>query len=198
MAHSNLLPGFNDPVDDAQRVFRATLAALSRPARPTGLPATLCEAPAPLMPTAASVLLALVDYETPLWLDTAADRPEVREFLRFHCGCTLAARPDEAAFALIADAAAMPPLSSFAHGSHEYPDRSTTLVIQVPGLTEGTGWRFAGPGIHGTSSIEIGGLPAAFREQLAANHAGFPLGVDLLFVCGNRIAGLPRSSRLED
>lgn len=192
------LPGFADPVGQSQRVFRAVLTALSRPARPIELSPALAEVPAPLTPMSAAVMLTLADYETPVWLDAAADGRAVREFLRFHCGCPLTADPAAAVFALIADPSAMPPLHRFAQGSHEYPDRSATLILQVPGLEGDRGWRFAGPGIAGSAAIAVAGLPGDFRDQIAANHAGFPLGIDLLFACGNRLAGLPRSSRLED
>ncbi|MFN7596068.1 MAG: phosphonate C-P lyase system protein PhnH, partial [Cereibacter sp.] len=31
-----------------------------------------------------------------------------------------------------------------------------------------------------------------------ANHALFPLGFDAFLTCGSRVAGLPRSTRVED
>ncbi len=39
-------------------------------------------------------------------------------------------------------------------------------------------------------------MPGDFLAQWARNRAGFPLGVDLILVAGDRIACLPRSTRI--
>jgi hypothetical protein len=70
-------------------------------------------------PAAAALVLALVDLETPLWLDPPAASDEVRAFLRFHCGALLAAELDGARFALVTDPARMPSLGSFDAGQLE-------------------------------------------------------------------------------
>lgn len=196
-SHDGLLPGFADPVLDSQRVFRAVLEAMARPGTIVELPVSL-DAPAPLAPATAALALALADYETPLWLDEAAATDTVSEYVRFHCGCPLAARSDQAAFAIIADPAAMPPLDRFHPGSDEYPDRSTTLIIQVASLTGGQPWRLTGPGIRGNAALSAAGFPPEFRTWVQANHDLFPRGVDLVFTAGRLMAALPRSTRLED
>src|SRR5262249_28106481 len=69
----------------------------------------------------------LFDYEPPFWLDAPlAAAPEVARWIAFHRGARLTADPATAAFAFVADPAAAPPLESFAQGSLEYPDRSTS------------------------------------------------------------------------
>lgn len=193
---TGLLPGFADPVAEAQKTFRAVLEATSRPGTIVTAPA-LPAAPAPLNPVAAALLLALVDYETPLWLDAAARQPMVLDYLRFHCGCPLVADPAQAAFALVADPQSMPPLSAFHLGSDEYPDRSTTLIIQVPNLDGGDNWRLKGPGIRDQAILSASHLPPAFKSWVRDNHALFPRGVDLLFAAPTQLAGLPRSTQLE-
>lgn len=193
MVSEGLLPGFAEPVFDAQRVFRVILDAMARPGVIGQLP--VGPAPRPLQPATAAVALALIDCDTPLWLDPASRG--VADYLRFHCGC----RPTEdiktAAFAIITDVAAMPPLSAFAQGTDDFPDRSATLILQVPTLIEGDPWDLSGPGIRATRRFRPGGLPAGFREWLADNHAVFPRGVDLVFACGTTVAALPRTTRLE-
>lgn len=193
---TGLLPGFADPVAEAQKTFRAVLEATSRPGTIVTAPAQPA-APAPLNPVAAALLLALVDYETPLWLDDAARQPMVLDYLRFHCGCPLVADPAQAAFALVADPQSMPPLSTFHLGSDEYPDRSTTVIIQVPNLDGGDNWRLKGPGIRDQAILSASHLPVGFKSWVRDNHALFPRGVDLLFAAPAQLAGLPRSTQLE-
>ncbi|MFX9600755.1 phosphonate C-P lyase system protein PhnH, partial [Acinetobacter baumannii] len=69
---------------------------------------------------------------------------------------------------------AMPPLAAFSLGSDEYPDRSTTLILQVPDLTGGNAWTLGGPGIRDRAALAIAGLPDGFRDQVIENHLGFP------------------------
>ncbi len=65
------LPGFADPVGQAQASFRAVLEAMARPG--TLVPAGQgLVPPAPLDPATGAVLLTLVDHDTLLWLDAAA------------------------------------------------------------------------------------------------------------------------------
>jgi alpha-D-ribose 1-methylphosphonate 5-triphosphate synthase subunit PhnH len=192
-----VLPGFADPTLDSQRVFRGILEAMSHPGRIVDV-ANGVQAPAPLHPAAAVVCLTLLDFETPLWLDGAAARPEVVAWLRFHCGAPVVERPEAARLALVADALAMPPFDAFDAGSAEYPDRSATLVIQVQALLGGTGRRLAGPGIEGATRLEVTGVPARFWTGVRDNQAQFPRGVDTILSAGRMLAALPRSTRVED
>lgn len=195
MSTATIVRGFADPVHDSQKVFRTALDALARPGRIAQIAATL-ESPAPLLATSASLLLALADYETTVWLDDAlAEAAEVGNFIRFHTGAPLTRIRREADFAVIAAPLAMPPLASFAQGTPEYPDRSTTLIVQVGSLANDR-WLFAGPGIPGRLSFSAAPLPADFPRQLADNRARFPRGVDVVFVTREEIAALPRSCRI--
>jgi alpha-D-ribose 1-methylphosphonate 5-triphosphate synthase subunit PhnH len=186
-----------DPVRDSQGVFRAVMNALAHPMQPFALSCTLV-APAGISPAAAAVLLTLADFETSFWLDEpAAEPPRISAYLRFHTGAKQATSADTADFALVADASRLAPLAQFSQGAHEYPDRSTTLIIEVPNLLD-HGWICTGPGIDGTRSCCVSGLPADFVAQWTDNVAAFPLGVDILFVCGQQIAGLPRTTRIQE
>jgi len=188
-------PGFADPVLDSQRVFRAVLEAMARPGTVVAIPAVL-DPPAPLDRATGALLLCLADHDTPVWLDAATANPQVEAWIRFHCGCPLVAEPAEAAFAVIADPLAMPPLPRFHPGSDEYPDRSATLFIKVPSLHGGEPLTLQGPGIRDHAQFPAAGFPPQFKEWVRANHELFPRGVDLVFACGSQIAALPRSTRL--
>jgi alpha-D-ribose 1-methylphosphonate 5-triphosphate synthase subunit PhnH len=194
-AETGLLPAFADPVMGSQQVFRAVLDAMARPGSVAELDVSLT-APAPLNLATTALLLALVDGETPLWLDGAAATGAVMDYARFHCGCRLTAGPRDAAFAVIADVAQMPSLSSFAAGNDEYPDRSATLIVQVPSLTGGRALGLTGPGIHDKAKLAVAGLPSAFSDWWRDNQVMFPCGVDMIFTNGKRVVALPRSTRL--
>ncbi|GAA5785536.1 phosphonate C-P lyase system protein PhnH [Chitiniphilus shinanonensis] len=192
-----LLPGFAQPEDHAQRVFRLLLDALARPGRVQTLPFEFA-APAPLAPATGAAALALLDYETPVWLQSADSAP----WLRFHAGCPLVDDPARARFALIDDAGAMPPLSGFAQGEPEYPDRSATLLIQVAGFAPHSpterGPIWAGPGIADEVRLGVLGLPDGFWRDWQRNAGHFPLGVDLLLVAGAQVVGLPRTTTVRE
>jgi alpha-D-ribose 1-methylphosphonate 5-triphosphate synthase subunit PhnH len=78
-----------------------------------------------------------------------------------------------------------------------FPDRSATVVIQARSFAEGRPVIATGPGIKESQRLTIDGLPSRFWDEWAANHACFPLGVDLLFACGQDVIALPRSIRVE-
>ncbi len=189
-------PGFADPVRDAQRCFRRVLTALSYPGRPQDLRGLLSVAPAPLHPTTAALCLALLDIDTQVWLEGEIDTPDVRQFLSFHCGCPIAAHPGEAAFAVLAIADAARTLDAYHVGTPEYPDRAATLLIQTSAVTGGAAASAAGPGIPERQTFEIAGAPPALWTQRARINAGFPTGLDMVFIDPRQIVGLPRAVRI--
>jgi alpha-D-ribose 1-methylphosphonate 5-triphosphate synthase subunit PhnH len=189
---SAVAAGFAEPVLAAQSTFRTLMDAMARPGTVRGLAGIA--APAPLSPVAAAIALTLLDYETPFWLDAPlAAAPEVARWIAFHTGAARTADPARAAFAFVADTAAAPPFETFALGSQEYPDRSTTLVLQVEHLSEGEGLTLRGPGIAGSRRLAASPLPAAFLDRWSENRALFPRGVDLVLATADAVAALPRS-----
>jgi alpha-D-ribose 1-methylphosphonate 5-triphosphate synthase subunit PhnH len=193
---SAVAAGFAEPVLAAQTTFRAVMDAMAQPGSVRRLAGIA--APAPLSPTAAAIALTLLDYETPFWLDPPlAAAAEVARFISFHTGARLTDDPTNAAFAFVAAPAAAPPFAHFAQGSLEYPDRSTTLVLQVAYLAESDGMTLRGPGIAGTRRLAASPLPAEFLAQLVENRARFPRGIDILLAANDAVAGLPRSLNVQ-
>ncbi|MBL8570220.1 MAG: phosphonate C-P lyase system protein PhnH [Phreatobacter sp.] len=187
---------FADPVHEAQRAFRAVMNALARPGAVLPV-ACLADAPAPLSPVAAAVALTLADYETSLFLDAPlAVNADVARYIAFHTGARIAAAPSQASFAIIADPVSVPDFADFALGTDTYPDRSTTLILQVESLTAGPALTLTGPGIKGETTLAASGLPADIVTRLAANHALFPRGVDLILAGPDAVAALPRTTRI--
>ena len=189
--------GFRDPPLAAQSHFRAFLDAMAHPGRIVPLFAERPEPPTPMAPAAYALALTLLDHETPVWLGPSLHGPAVADGLRFHCGSPITADPAAAAFAF-----AVPEevgrLDRFALGTADYPDRSTTLVLQVGVLAgEGSGsMRLAGPGIETARTLSVPDVPGSLWEELAVNADRFPLGVDLVLVAGGLIAALPRTTRV--
>jgi len=191
---AGLCAGFDDPVHQSQQVFRRALTALSEPGTVQNVP----ESPAPegAHIAAYQLCLALLDAETPLWIAPALRTDALVSALRFHCGCRLVDEPGQAEFALISpdfDG----DLTHFAQGSHEYPDRSTTVIVQVENLDSASTWALRGPGIDGVRKVGIAGLDPRWPGMLADNCSRFPCGVDLLFTAGTALMGLPRTTRVE-
>ncbi|HZC95128.1 MAG TPA: phosphonate C-P lyase system protein PhnH [Bradyrhizobium sp.] len=183
---------FADPVFESQATFRSVLRAMASPGQIVDVGDSL--APPPLLGrAAAAALLTLADFETPLWIAPSFAGSGVGAYLEFHTGAPLAASPENAAFALADAAADAVEFIRFSQGTAEYPDRSTTLILQVRRLSPGAGLRLVGPGVRGASELNIAPLPADFLAQWQANHASFPLGIDLILAAGSRLAALPRS-----
>jgi alpha-D-ribose 1-methylphosphonate 5-triphosphate synthase subunit PhnH len=192
MSGTVALPGFADPVGDAQVTFRAVLDAMSRPGQLHQVGEGLM-APAPLESATAAVLLTLVDNETPLWLDPMA--AAAREWLAFHCGAKVIDTPDQAAFAL---ALSLPDLSLLPTGSHESPECSATLILQIATLGRGAQYRLSGPGLREPVGLAATGLPANFAHVWRQNHALYPRGVDIVLCAGTTVTALPRSVSIEE
>jgi alpha-D-ribose 1-methylphosphonate 5-triphosphate synthase subunit PhnH len=190
---ARLRPGFPDPVRDAQRCYRALLDAMAHPAMIVTMPDVLPGAP-PLGPVASAIALTLCDADTPVWLDEAV--ADAAGYLAFHCGAPRVSTPGEALFAFSGNPATLPPLDSFALGTAEFPERATTLVIEVGALAEGAGVLLRGPGIRGERHLDVAGLPARFWAERAALAELFPRGIDLVLAAGGALAAVPRSTQV--
>lgn len=189
-------PGFPPSVLQAQSTFRAVLDAVARPGTVQPIGQTV-DAPEPLSVGAAAVALTLCDHDTPVWLDDRLRESQaVGEWLRFHCGCPIIAPPGNAAFAFGCDAELFPQFDTFNLGTADYPDRSTTVVLQVESFDAGVGLTLVGPGIRDRISFRATPLPPDISERLVRNRLLFPRGVDLLLATATGIAALPRSVRI--
>lgn len=193
---AELPAGFADNVLSAQSTFRSVMDAMARPgsvhriAAPAG-------APHPMMHGAAAIALTLFDHDTPLWLDPLmCETPHVTKWIKFHTGAPVIEDSSICSFALIGDAWALPALDRFAFGSNEYPDRSTTLILQVESLTQGPTIELRGPGIDGTAALQAAIAPQDLFERLEINRTLFPRGIDVVMVADDAIVAIPRTVRL--
>ncbi|CCE11361.1 carbon-phosphorus lyase complex subunit [Bradyrhizobium sp. STM 3843] len=193
---SDLLAGFPDAVLSAQSTFRAVMEAMARPGTIQRVAATV-GVPSGLTRAAAALALTLFDHDTPVWLDPAlATGPDVATWLKFHTGAPVVAETVRASFALIRDGGLLPDLESFALGSGEYPDRSTTLILQVASLGEGRAYELRGPGIDGAATLCTAIAPDDLFDRLAINEELFPRGIDVVLVHDDSMVAIPRTTRL--
>jgi alpha-D-ribose 1-methylphosphonate 5-triphosphate synthase subunit PhnH len=186
---------FADPVFAAQSVFRNLIDGFARPGAIEQLSAKSTP-PAPLGAAAGAVALTLCDHDTPLWLTPALGKSAVPQWVAFHTGASVTTSKTEARFAFVEKGAAFPGFDQFSLGTQEYPDRSTTLVIEVEALTGGQALIAKGPGIKDETEVAVKGLPEVFLEFWTANRAIFPRGVDLVLTAGEELLCLPRTTRL--
>jgi alpha-D-ribose 1-methylphosphonate 5-triphosphate synthase subunit PhnH len=191
----HLTPGFADPVLESRETFRAILDAMAHPGRVLTLDCIL-ESPTRLTLAASATCLTLLDFETPLWTDLPAGSATI-SWLQFHCGISIVNDPSEAHFALMTDTPAMPSLTRFNMGTDEYPESSTTLIVQVDHLGPENGKRLTGPGIETFSTLQVLGLPSRFWKERKNQSMVYPLGLDMIFTNDCKIAALPRTTIVE-
>lgn len=188
--------GFDDAVFEAQTAFRAIMQAMAEPGLIVPLD-TSVKAPAPLNAVAAAALCTLCDADTTLYMDTSLKGDQkVSSWITFQTDVVIGATPSHSTFALIAHSKNLPTLDHFAQGTDEYPDRSTTIIVQTESLTEGPPLTLTGPGIKDQRIFCPADLPDHFTASWMNNHDQFPRGVDVIFATENELACLPRSTKL--
>ncbi|NUH65121.1 phosphonate C-P lyase system protein PhnH [Sulfitobacter sp. S0837] len=185
MQRPSLTGGFRDAPKDAAFAFRAVMNTMAKPGEINSV--TGAEPPAGLSIAAGVVLLTLCDPETPVYLAPRFDLLEVRDWITFHTGAPFVAA-SAAHFAL--GTWGELPLGDFPVGSAAYPDRSATLIVEVDDLRS-EGATLSGPGIKDSAALS---LPD--RAAIQQNAALFPRGLDFIFTCGDRLAALPRSTKV--
>jgi alpha-D-ribose 1-methylphosphonate 5-triphosphate synthase subunit PhnH len=193
---AELPAGFADKVLSAQSTFRSVMDAMARPGSVQRIVAA-AGTPAAIMRGTAAIALTLFDHDTPVWLDPLiSETSHVTKWLKFHTGAPVVGDSSICSFALIGDARALPALDRFSFGTNEYPDRSTTLVLQVESLTQGKNLELRGPGIDGIAVLQARVQPADLFERLAINATLFPRGIDVVLVHDDAIVAIPRTTRL--
>jgi alpha-D-ribose 1-methylphosphonate 5-triphosphate synthase subunit PhnH len=190
-----LTGGFAQPVFHAQSVFKLMMDAMARPGTiqtvsPDATP------PAPLGIAAGAIALTLCDHDTPVWLSAGLVKSAVPQWLGFHTGAPVTSEKAEARFAVVESGASHSSFGLFASGTQEYPDRSTTLVIELSDLAGGRKLGLMGPGIKSVTDVAPLGLPDSFLRLWTENRALFPRGIDIVLTSGSRFLCLPRTTKI--
>lgn len=205
---TTITTAFKDAVHDSQHCFRQLLKAMSEPGQTVSL--DRCPGFGSMHSATTQTLLTMADNVTPIWLSPsfATDQPII-DNLRFYCGSSIASSPEHATFAVIS---AMDTTSfdwsaaQFNLGSEEYPDQSTTVLVEFEGQLKGQTDEhkgqtvlLSGPGIESTQRLNITGAPEAFVKFLIQRQERFtfPLGVDLLLISHSQVVAIPRTTKVE-
>lgn len=212
----NLSVGLRNPVPDAQACFRVLLEAMSRPGRIVSLPeAAMCTLVCP--PTGAGqrpmgagtalLLLTLLDAETSVYLHGSLDDDALRAWLRFHTGVGESTGHSGPAFTVARAEEFGPSLWGVLElGTDEAPQLGTTLIMEVGGLSDSAplasdqghcALRLSGPGIADRQVLQVLGSDADLWRYRITLQPAYPRGFDMILVCGNRVAALPRSTRVQ-
>ncbi|HDG1709401.1 TPA: phosphonate C-P lyase system protein PhnH [Kluyvera ascorbata] len=186
---------FTLPVQDAQHSFRRLLKAMSEPGVIVALH-QLKHGWQPLNVATTSVLLTLADNDTPVWLSNALYNDIVSQSLRFHTNAPLVEQPQQATFAVSSDTISSEQLNALCEGSAVAPETSATLIVQVSSLSGGRMLRLTGAGIAEERMIAPQ-LPSCILHELTERPHPFPLGVDLILTCGERLLAIPRTTHVE-
>ncbi|KFA98598.1 phosphonate C-P lyase system protein PhnH [Vibrio sp. ER1A] len=207
---TTITTAFKDAVHDSQQCFRLLLKAMSEPGEIVTL--EMSEGFGAMHKAATQTLLSLSDNATPIWLsESHLKDAAIRENIRFHCGSPVTERQNSASFAVIAEQDLADfdwNNATFSLGCEEYPDQSTTVIVELGSLTNGSDANpskggltltLSGPGIESKSVLNIGVASKAFQHFLQGRqeHFAFPLGMDLILVNDESIACLPRTTLVE-
>ncbi len=76
------------------------------------------------------------------------------------------------------------------------PETSATLIFEVPSLNGGLTLRLTGPGMREPRAIAPQ-LPECIIHELTERPHPFPLGIDLILTCGERLLAIPRTTHVE-
>ena len=169
----------SDQEASANGAFDALMWALSRPGHIRTLPA----------PGVTGIVDALIDGECRVW----AEDPAVEHSAR-RAGAELASVDvADHVFAGSGDVAGL--IARLAVGSDLHPEGGATLVLPAR-LEQGAGLRLSGPGVDGTVEIAVDDVPeAAWAARAAVSR--YPKGFEMFLIDGDRVLGLPRSTRVE-
>jgi alpha-D-ribose 1-methylphosphonate 5-triphosphate synthase subunit PhnH len=196
----------------AQAVFRATLDVLARPGAVKRLPSAADEPLAAHVPAALLPLLALADLSTPVCVVDEEDAAGLTAWDEIVRVATNAPRAPLGAARLVA---ALRPLTAgelagLRTGTAAAPEDGALACLAVAGIATATDpgsehdsaamrLRLSGPGVPGTRTVAVTGLPAGFAAARRGLVAGFPAGADLLLIAPDgAMTGLPRTTTLRE
>ncbi|CCK81348.1 MULTISPECIES: phosphonate C-P lyase system protein PhnH [Desulfobacula] len=190
-----MLKGFQSETYDTQYVFRELLSAMAKPGIIKDMELDMA-CPGNLHMASGAILLALLDFETPLCSDLK-NTDQAIQWIRFHTGAPIIRMPNRSLFALYTNLEQLKDPAEFNQGTIESPDQSTTLLIQTSGLENNGRIKLTGPGIQCKTYLNLKGVKDIFLHKRADMINNYPLGIDMIFIYNNRFVAIPRTTKLE-
>lgn len=182
--------GFDDRVPASQHTFRVILDAMEHP----GQLFTIREnpyAPDVFNSATAAACLTLLDSEKALWTDIDWESPAI-SWLQFGCGSCIVTEPSMANFSIITKPATMPSLNYFRIDRYEYPEKATTMVVQVNDILPAPDNNFSTIIRDKTVRLEFKGVTESFWYQWQQLSQLYPSGIDIFFTCDDVLTALPK------
>ncbi len=81
-------------------------------------------------------------------------------------------------------------------GVLESPEQGATLLLVADTLTDGRGLCLNGPGIRNSNTLHVHGVNDQWWKLREGWNSCFPLGVDVVLVCTNSLAAIPRTIQI--
>ena len=183
-----LYGGFEDPPYQSAYIFRSIMSAMANPGMIEVIEGI--DPPRPLESAAAAICLTLCDQDCSIALNGIYDTKEVNDWLIFHTGVKI--KSEENADFILTEETKIAPLNTYRQGTEEYPDRSSTVIVATSELNNKKGIKLSGPGIQSSRYLSLSSIKP-FRHGMKP----FPLGVDFILFKEDRLACLPRSTKME-
>lgn len=188
---NDLSPKFDDPELSDQQTFRAMVKALDHPGQPVSIKSRI-SVPEILNPASAAMLLMLSHDDSTVWADLDWNRPLI-EWFQYQCGCAIVTEPCMASLALITKPLTMPPLNHFRIGNQEQPEYSTTLIVQVGGLSADPSTSPVTSSLNQVTTRSLQEIPLNFWDHWYEQSIHYPLSFDLFLTCDDILAVIPPS-----
>ncbi|MPZ99178.1 MAG: phosphonate C-P lyase system protein PhnH [Dehalococcoidia bacterium] len=188
-------PVLSAPGRAEQAAFRALLDCMARPG-------SIRQLAAHVRPDdgawCAALLVAqtLIDHEVEVAI--LADEATVERATVTRTGSRTTS-VEEADFVLASPAHASDAVRRARLGPIEAPEQSATVIVACRYLGQGpVRLELSGPGVPGTTTLAVEGVPADVFAALAERNARFPDGIDLVLAAEDgALACLPRSTSIQ-
>lgn len=184
--------GFKDKTFESQEAFRLILQATSNPGKKIQFTNDY-HSRENLNASSINIIFTLLDLDTNVFIQSAQES-NISNFIKLHTGAPITKNKVESDFAVVTDGDL--DFDSFNEGLDQYPDKATTLIIQIHSMSQGEDFVLSGPGIKNSNRITLSGIPHNFKEKVNANSSKFPLGVDIFLTCKNELISLPRTIKI--